>query len=78
MTPEEKAREIHLSMCYEIASELLEVTQEELPIYILHAKNCALNAIDIIIKELTEEISPSVHGFRHQYWKQVKDELEKL
>lgn len=39
---------------------------------------CALIAVDEIITELTQEISPSVHGFRHEYWKQVKQEIEKL
>lgn len=38
----------------------------------------ALIAVDEIYKELTEEISPSVHGFRHKYWKEVKQEIEKL
>ena len=41
-------------------------------------KQIALLCVDEIIKELTEEISPSVHGFRHQYWKEVKQEIEKL
>ena len=44
----------------------------------LHAKKCALICVDEMIKELTEEISPSVHGFRHQYWKEVKQEIENL
>ena len=44
----------------------------------LHSKKCALIFVDEMIKELTEEISPSVHGFRHQYWKEVKQEIEKL
>ena len=42
------------------------------------AKQCALIAVDEIIKELTEEISPSVHGFRHKYYQEVKQEIEKL
>jgi hypothetical protein len=42
------------------------------------AKQCALIAVDEIIRELTEEISPSVHGFRHQYWQEVKQEISKL
>ena len=43
-----------------------------------NAKQCALICVDEMIKELTEEISPSVHGFRHNYWKEVKQEINKL
>jgi len=39
------------------------------------AITCAIVCVDEIIKELTEEISPSVHGFRHNYWKEIKEEL---
>ena len=44
----------------------------------LIAKQSALIAVDEIYKELTEEISPSLHGFRHKYWNEVKKEIEKL
>ena len=46
-----------------------EVSFEE-----IHKKS-ALICVDEIIRELTEEISPSVHGFRHNYWKEVKQEI---
>ena len=42
------------------------------------AKQCALICVEEMIKELTEEISPSVHGFRHKYWQEVKQEIIKL
>jgi len=42
------------------------------------AKQCALIAVDEIIRELTEEISPSVHGFRHQYWIEVEQEINNI
>ena len=42
------------------------------------AKENALIFVDEMIKELTEQISPSVHGFRHKYWKEVKQEINKL
>lgn len=64
MTPKEKAKELYEKM-----------RREEYP---WPAKWCALIAVDEIISELTEEISPSVHGFRHRYWKEVKQEIEKL
>ena len=42
------------------------------------AIECAFVTVDEIITELTEEISPSVHGFRHQYWKEVKQWIQKI
>lgn len=69
MTPKEKAIELVDKMKYPIDG-----------VYIIShiANELALIAVDEIIRELTEEISPSVHGFRHQYWKEVKQEIEKL
>jgi hypothetical protein len=64
MTPKEKAQELF--------DKLLRVE------YPWPAKECALIAVDEIIRELTEEISPSVHGFRHQYWIEVEHEISKL
>jgi hypothetical protein len=73
MTPKEKAQELfdkyHLSFGGIVS---FDDDWEAL------AKQCALIAVDEIIRELTEEISPSVHGFRHQYWIEVKQEIEKL
>jgi len=68
MTPKEKARELYekfIFPCWE-CDEFAK------------AKECALIAVDEIYIELTEEISPSVHGFRHKYWQDVKLEIEKL
>lgn len=42
------------------------------------AKQCALILVNEIINELTRSISPSIHGFRHNYWQKVKQEIEKL
>jgi hypothetical protein len=64
MTPQEKAQELF--------DKFLRVE------YPWPAKECALIAVDEIIRELTEEISPSVHGFRHQYWIEVEHEISKL
>jgi hypothetical protein len=41
-------------------------------------KECALIAVDEIIRELTKSVSPSVNGFRNNYWQEVKQEIEKL
>jgi len=67
MSHKEKAEELVNKFNYEDKHYLM-----------LDAKQCALIAVDEIIKELTEEISPSVHGFRHKYWQEVKQEIEKL
>ncbi len=67
MTPKEKAKELilkHLRVNHGFNVHI--------------ARQCALIAVDEIIRELTEEISPSVHGFRHQYWIEVEQEIEKL
>ena len=73
MTPKEKAQELVL--------KFKELPQEgTLMFYVAFeiSKQCALIAVDVIITELTEEISPSIHGFRHRYWQEVKQEIEKL
>lgn len=72
MTPKEKARELVDKM----RDDLWE--QRCIKIYLEDAQLCALIAINEIIKELTEEISPSVHGFRHKYWQEVKQEIKNL
>jgi hypothetical protein len=67
----------------EKAKELFDKHYTELPDFAGYqdletARQCALISVDEIIRELTEEISPSVHGFRHQYWIEVKQEIQKL
>lgn len=66
MIPKEKAKEL--------VNKYLQIYDGRVP----QAKQCALIAVDEIIKELTEEISPSVHGFRHEYWQEVKQEIQNL
>jgi hypothetical protein len=68
MTPKEKALELVSKMEKDFqyfASKQIAIQH-------------ALIAVDEIIRELTEEISPSVHGFRHQYWIEVEHEISKL
>jgi hypothetical protein len=71
MTPKEKATELFEYYFYKLQCHFSAVGDEI-------AKECALIAVDEIIRELTEEISPSVHGFRHQYWIEVEHEIQKL
>jgi len=76
MTPKEK--------CDELINKFVDASVVEEEENYFHprpyslAKQCALIAVNELIKELLEEISPSVHGFRHNYWKEVKQEIEKL
>jgi hypothetical protein len=75
MKAKEKANELVESFLpYSDYNECDVFTQRENQLK--NAKQCALICIDEIIKELTEEISPSVHGFRHNYWKEVKQEIK--
>jgi hypothetical protein len=76
MTPKEKAIEL-VDKFMEHTVEWDNVTEYAFDSE-YHAKQCALIAVDEIIRELTEEISPSVHGFRHQYWIEVEQEIAKL
>lgn len=68
MTPKEKAEEL---------VEKMRIKQPY-PNKKTFAKQCALIAVDEIIIELTQEISPSIHGFRHKYWQQVRTEIENI
>jgi hypothetical protein len=75
MTPKEKAVEL-IYKYWNTKVETIHVKESIISKEL--AIKCALIAVDEIIKELTEEISPSVHGFRHNYWQEVKQEIEKL
>jgi hypothetical protein len=75
MTPKEKAEQL-VGKCFD--TFINDDDDHYLETAWGLSKQCALVAVDEIIKELTEEISPSVHGFRHRYWEEVKQEIEKL
>lgn len=74
MTPQEKAEKLFNQMlgCNPNRQDGISAVDT------IQAKLCAKIAVDELIKELTEEISPSVHGFRHQYWQQVKKHIQEL
>ena len=76
MTPKEKAKEL-VDKFYQFfpLNKDVNTTDGELSWEYNdwgQAIQCALIAVDEILKELTQEISPSIHGFRHNYWKEVK------
>jgi len=68
-SPKEEAKEL-IDEMYAVHSN----SASDITLYF--AKQCALIAVNKIYKELTQLISPSVHGFRHQHWKEVKEEIE--
>jgi len=76
MTPKEK--------CDELINKFVDASVVEEEENYFHprpyslAKQCAFITVNELIKELLEEINPSVHGFRHNYWKKVKQEIEAL
>jgi len=75
MTPQEKAKELYSKYLSIIGySGTVDIFYPQK----IEAIKCSLMAVDEIIKELTEEISPSIHGFRHDYWEEVKNEIAKL
>ena len=72
MTPKEKAQELVDKFRTEILSFLGDRIKDQ------NAKRCALIAVDELIKihyllTTTHDTSPSIN-----YWKEVKQELEKL
>jgi hypothetical protein len=72
MTAQEKAKELYNKYSvYNVNGKSIMKIGPEVKVF-------TLIAVDEIIRELTEEISPSVHGFRHQYWIEVKQEIQKL
>jgi len=72
MSIEEKAKELYNKFLPLVQGGYLNET------YHTKAKQCAIIAVNELISELTEKISPSLHGFRHNYWEEVKKEIEKL
>jgi hypothetical protein len=67
MTPQEKAKELLAKMTTN-ADSLIYKNQ--------YAKECALIAVDEILKD--KEIIDGMRVINDPYWQQVKQELEKL
>jgi hypothetical protein len=84
MTPAEKAKELHFNMCKAIATEL---RYDGFFTNTIHAKNCALIAIDEIINEIYKSSSLDTYYLNNDkineveainYYNEVKQEIEKL
>ena len=72
ISPKEKAKELYNKYSvYNVNGKSIMKIGPEVKVF-------TLIAVDEIIRELTEEISPSVHGFRHQYWIEVEHEISNL
>lgn len=76
MTPKEKAQELFNKYCFAIRTE---ETDSGYFTNVLYAKDCALIAVDMVIKcckdydEVHENYTTQV-----KYWEQVKQEIEQL
>ena len=65
MTPQEKAKQLY-GKYYSI------------PLYIKTVKECCHIAVDEIIANIEPSVSMDVISARIKYWKQVKEEINKL
>jgi len=76
MTPKEKAQELFNKYCFAIRTEQ---TDSGYWTNVIYAKDCALIAVDMVIKcckdydEVHENYTTQVN-----HWQEVKNELEKL
>jgi hypothetical protein len=68
MTPKEKAKELFDKMCLAIATESTEFGYYT---NVIHAKKCALIAVEEILKIFEDSLNDI-------YWQEVKSEIEKL
>lgn len=69
MTPKEKAEELHNNMYHELPARM---GRHEI------SKNCALIAVDEIIKAIDFHWMEVQNLDRLAYWDKVKEEIEKL
>jgi arginine/lysine/ornithine decarboxylase len=72
MTPKEKAKELFDKMCLAIATESTEFGYYT---NVVHAKKCALIAVEEILKNNLILFEDSLNDI---YWQEVEYEIEKL
>lgn len=73
MKPKEKAKDLFDKMCLAIATEK---TQEGYFTNIIHAKQCALIAVDEITSVKLLWYQKNTNEL--DYWQEIKNEIEKL
>ena len=71
MTPKQKAEELFDKMLYNDGDKYHHCSH-----YV--GKNCALIAVDEIIKEINDNYDTLHSADRKQYWKGIKKEIENL
>ncbi len=74
MTPKEKAEELVNKYKPHSYNGAIEETDELMELF--HAKQCALIAVDEIIKEVTPKVQ--LYTYQLDFWQQVKQEIEQL
>lgn len=71
MTPKEKAEELvnkYWDSLYEVSGDIEYIGTQ--------SKQCALIAVDEIIKEVTPKVS--IYTYQLQFWQEVKNEINLL
>ena len=78
MTPKDKAKELFDKYCHAIRTEECD---DGYFTNVVHAKRCALIAVDEILEELFEVLMVTAISYINKhidYWQEVKKEIEKL
>jgi hypothetical protein len=79
MTPKEKAKELVNAMGITVSYGTNYTGGDDIPMYRnQYAKQCALIAVDEIIAQIEPSVSMDVISARIKYWREVKQEIEKL
>jgi hypothetical protein len=77
MTPEEKAKELVFNF-RQYCVTTVSINQYQSEYTLKYAKQCALIAVDEIIKQLTPIEKAPNNKSAFLYWEEVKQEIEKL
>jgi hypothetical protein len=75
MTPKEKAKELFDKFCYAIRTE---ETDSGYFTNVIYANICAILAVDEILEVIIFNKYDDKYWEEEEYWKEVKQELEKL
>lgn len=81
MTPKEKAKELvnkYKPFVYGFIGSSMLTNTEDQSVIKMNAKQCALIAVDEIINYLTTSLDVQTSLIAVDYWREVKQEIEKL